>query len=108
MVITPSFVFTFLSLCTYLNFNGKHIDGIETGYRQDDRGSILGRGGIFLYITESRPALELTQPPIQCVPGIFPRGVNWLEDEADHSPLSSAEVKKTWIFTSTPPYVFMA
>jgi hypothetical protein len=28
--------------------------------------------------------------------------------EADHSPPASAEVKKMWIYTSTPPYVFMA
>jgi hypothetical protein len=28
--------------------------------------------------------------------------------EADHSPPASAKVKKTWIYTSTPPYVFMA
>jgi hypothetical protein len=28
--------------------------------------------------------------------------------EADHSPLSSAEVKKTWSYTSSHPYVFMA
>jgi hypothetical protein len=28
--------------------------------------------------------------------------------EADHSPRSSAEVKKMWTYTSTPPYVFMA
>jgi hypothetical protein len=28
--------------------------------------------------------------------------------EADHSPPASAEVKKTWIHTSTPPYAFMA
>jgi hypothetical protein len=26
--------------------------------------------------------------------------------EADHSPPTSAEVKKMWIYTSTPPYVF--
>jgi hypothetical protein len=30
------------------------------------------------------------------------------EREADHPPQTSAEVKKTWIYTSTPPYVFMA
>jgi hypothetical protein len=29
------------------------------------------------------------------------------EHEADHSPLTSAEVKKTLIYTSTPQYVFM-
>jgi hypothetical protein len=28
--------------------------------------------------------------------------------EADHSPRTSAEVKKMWIYTSTPPYAFMA
>jgi hypothetical protein len=28
--------------------------------------------------------------------------------EADHSPPASAEVKKTWIYTSTHPYVSMA
>jgi hypothetical protein len=28
--------------------------------------------------------------------------------EADHSPSTNAEVKKTWIYTSTPPYVFTA
>jgi hypothetical protein len=28
--------------------------------------------------------------------------------EADHSPPTSAKVKKMWIYTSTPPYAFMA
>jgi hypothetical protein len=28
--------------------------------------------------------------------------------EADHSPPISTEVKKTWIYTSIPPYAFMA
>jgi hypothetical protein len=35
-------------------------------------------------------------------------GVNRPDREADRSPLASAEVKKMWIYTSTPPYVFMA
>jgi hypothetical protein len=34
--------------------------------------------------------------------------VKLLEREADHSPPISAEVKKIWIYTSTPPYAFMA
>jgi hypothetical protein len=29
------------------------------------------------------------------------------EREADHSPPTSAEIKRTWIYTSTPPYAFM-
>jgi hypothetical protein len=28
--------------------------------------------------------------------------------EADHLPVTSAEVKKMWIYTSAPPYAFMA
>jgi hypothetical protein len=28
--------------------------------------------------------------------------------EADHSPPASAEVKKIWVYTSTPPYANMA
>jgi hypothetical protein len=39
--------------------------------------------------------------------GSFPR-VKWTVREADHSPPNSAEVKNTWIYTATPPYVFMA
>jgi hypothetical protein len=38
---------------------------------------------------------------------IFP-GVKLPEREADHSPPTSVEVKKMWIYTATPPYVFMA
>jgi hypothetical protein len=47
-------------------------------------------------------------------PGIYP--ASYLMDtggllpggKADHSYPTSAEAKKTWIYTSTPPYVFMA
>jgi hypothetical protein len=64
--------------------------GIATGYRLDDRGVKN------FYFTASRPALGSTQPPIQWVPG----------SKAVGRP-TSAEVKKTWIYTSTPPYAFM-
>jgi hypothetical protein len=37
-------------------------------------------------------------------PNLMEQGVHF----ADHSPPTSAEVKKMWIYTSTPPYVFMA
>jgi hypothetical protein len=40
--------------------------------------------------------------------GLFPLGVKRPRLEADHSPPSSAEVKEMWIYTSTPPYAFMA
>jgi hypothetical protein len=35
-------------------------------------------------------------------------GVKWSGPEADHSPPASAEVKKTWVYTPTPLYAFMA
>jgi hypothetical protein len=36
------------------------------------------------------------------------QGVKRPGREADHSHPTSAEVKKMWIYTSTPPYTFMA
>jgi hypothetical protein len=60
---------------------------------------------IFLYFTSSRPALGLTQPPVQWVPGALSPGVTRPGREADHSPPPSAMVKNMWIYTSTPPHV---
>jgi hypothetical protein len=47
------------------------------------------------------------QTPILWVPGALSPGVKRPGREADHSPPTSAEVKKMWIYASTPPYVFM-
>jgi hypothetical protein len=82
--------------------------GITTDYRLDDRGVAVRvpvRSTIFS--TSSRPALGSTQPPIQWVPGALSPGVKRPGREADHSLPTSAEVKKMWIGTSTPPYAFM-
>jgi hypothetical protein len=40
--------------------------------------------------------------------GLFLSWINRPGREADHSPPTSAEVKTTWMYTSTPLYVFMA
>jgi hypothetical protein len=74
------------------------------------RGRSSSPGGVknFLFFTSSRPALGSTQPPIRSVPRVLPLEVKRPGHEADHSPPVSAEVKKTWIYTSTPPYAFMA
>jgi hypothetical protein len=80
--------------------------GIAAGYGLDDRGvgsSSPGRIKNFLFSTSSIPALGPTQRPIQWVPGAFSPGVKRPRREADYSHPSSAEVKKTWIYTSTPP-----
>jgi hypothetical protein len=41
------------------------------------------------------------QPPIQWVLGAISLAVKWQGLEADHSPPTSAKVKKIWIYTST-------
>jgi hypothetical protein len=55
-----------------------------------------------LFSTLSRPVLRPTQPPIQWVLGALSPGVKRPVRQSDHSPLTSAEVKNTWIYTSTP------
>jgi hypothetical protein len=59
--------------------------------------------GIFLFTTVSRTALGPTQPLILWVPAALPLGVKRPGREADYSPPSSAEVKNTWNYTSSPP-----
>jgi hypothetical protein len=85
------------------NISGSgYSDWLRPG-RPRGRSSSPGRVKIFLFSTASRPVLGPTQPPIQWVPGAVPPGVKRQGREADRSPPTSAEVKKTWIYTSTPP-----
>jgi hypothetical protein len=77
--------------------------GLANGYGLENR-----RDKNLLSSTSSRPVLGPTQPPIQWIPGTFSLEVKRQQGDADHSPPTSAEVKKTWVYTSTPPYVFMA
>jgi hypothetical protein len=64
--------------------------------------------GIFLFNTASGTALGSTQHPIQWVLGALSLGVKRPGREADHSPLSSAEIKNAWSYTPLPQYTFMA
>jgi hypothetical protein len=59
--------------------------------------------GIFLFTTASTTALGPNQPPTQWVPEALSLGVKQSGREADHSPLSSTEVKDARSYTSTPP-----
>jgi hypothetical protein len=73
--------------------------GVATGYGLDDQGggrSSPGRIKNFYVSISSRPALGSAQPFIKWVPGVKRQG-----READHSPPTSAEVKKMWIYTYT-------
>jgi hypothetical protein len=54
--------------------------------------------GCFFFAITSRPAVGPTQPPVALTAGVKRSGC-----EADHSPLSSVEVKNAWSYTSTSP-----
>jgi hypothetical protein len=75
---------------------------MEIGYWLD-RSLSLGKENIFHWSTSSRPVLAPSQPLIPWVPGIHSMG-----HQADYTIPTSSEVKKTWIYTSTHPYAFMA
>jgi hypothetical protein len=50
--------------------------------------------------------LQIVQTDSGSHPGSYHMGPQWVKrqgHEADHSPPTSAEVKKTWTYTSTPP-----
>jgi hypothetical protein len=81
--------------------------GIVTGYwlhERRGRSSSPGTVKNFHFSISSRPDLEPTQSPIQCVPGggVFLRGVKRYGREADHSPPTSVEVKRACIYISAP------
>jgi hypothetical protein len=64
-----------------------NVVGIATGYGLKDRGiGVRVPVGSRIFSSAGRPQ----------------------EREVDHSPPDSAEVKKMWLYTSTPPYAFMA
>jgi hypothetical protein len=72
--------------------------GIEFGFR-------WGQGFSLLHVVH-----RLCGPPNLLSDGFRDsfQGVKRPGREADYSPPTDAEVKKTWVYISTPPYVFMA
>jgi hypothetical protein len=81
-----------------------------TGYRLDDRGVRVGvpvGSRIFTtQIVQTGSGVHATSYTMGTRDS-FP-GVKRPRREADHSPPTNAKVKNMWIYTSTPPYVFMA
>jgi hypothetical protein len=76
--------------------------------RPKSRGFIPGRGKrLFspLYVVQTGSGANPTSYPMVTW-GSFP-GVKRPGREADHLPPTSAEVNNTWIYTSTPPYIFV-
>jgi hypothetical protein len=84
--------------------------GVATGYGLDGRGvgvRVPVGGRIYLLqVVQTGSGVHPTSYPINT--GALSPGVKRQGREADHSPPTSAEVKKMWTYTSTPPYAFMA
>jgi hypothetical protein len=57
--------------------------------------------------TVPSPALEPTQAPVQSLSEALSPSLKRPGREADHSLPSSADIKNTWSYTSTPSYAFM-
>jgi hypothetical protein len=102
------FVFkpTFLSVPRVNQVRFLSAVGIATGYGLDERGvGVRVPVGSKIFSSPHRP--ERLWGPQNLLSSGFP-GVKRSGREADHSPPTTAEVKKMWIYTSTPPYAFMA
>jgi hypothetical protein len=69
-------------------------------------GSLYCKEFSLLHVVDTGSGVHPTSYPID-TGGSFP-GDKAPGREADHSPPTSADVKKVWIYTSTPPYAFMA
>jgi hypothetical protein len=84
--------------------------GIATGCWLDDQGvGVRVPVGSRIFSSSRRPDRPWGPPNLLSngYRGALSPGVNRPGHEADHSPPAGAEVKKTWIYTSTPPYAFM-
>jgi hypothetical protein len=77
-------------------------DWLRAG-RPRGRSSSPHRGRNFLFSMLSRPVFGSTKPPIQWTPWALSAGVKRQGREADHSPATNAEIKKTWVYKFTPP-----
>jgi hypothetical protein len=67
-----------------------------------------GGGKNFHFSASSRPGLGPTQPPIHRVRETLSPKVKRPGLEADDSLPTSDEVKKMWIYASTPPNAYIA
>jgi hypothetical protein len=84
-----------------------NVASIVTSYGLDDQGvAIRVLVGSRIFSSPRHPD-RLWGPPnllSNGVPGALSPGVKRPGCEADHSPTAGAEVKKMWIYRSTPPW----
>jgi hypothetical protein len=94
----------------WLRFQRNHSSAVSiaTGYGMHDRW-VGVRVPLGLRISSCPYRPDRVWSPLQLVPaGLSSGRGGGTRKEAQHSPPTSAEAKKTWIYTFTPPYVFMA
>jgi hypothetical protein len=97
-----------LRTCDLIDDKGGCIIRLYKLYKLNGDVVLVSRGSAVCMATGYRPVLGSMEPPIQWVPvGHFLRvKLQWRE--AKHSHPTSAKVKKVWIYTSIPPYGFVA
>jgi hypothetical protein len=97
-------------MSTYIMWSRDSAVGIATGYGLDERGvGVRVPVGARIFTSPCRPD-QLWGPPNLLSNGFrgLSPGVKRPGRVADHSHPTNAEIKKTWVYTSTPPCVFMA
>jgi hypothetical protein len=92
-----------LILSTHLHYS----DWVRAG-RPRGRSLSPGRVKNFLFCTSSRPALGSIQPPIEWVSGALSPGVKGPGVKLTTHLQKMPRSRKMWLYTSTPPYAFMA
>jgi hypothetical protein len=96
-----SLIWRKFSLCLHRLVRRSSAVGIATGYGLHDQGVwVRVRVGSRIFIPPHRPNWPI-QPPIKWIHS------SAVKREAAYSPPTNAEMKKTWIYISTPLYVFM-
>jgi hypothetical protein len=104
LIRTPCLVSFFSTLVRNISRSDKYLEcsvGIATGYGLDGRGiGVRFPVGVRIFFSP--------RPPIQRVMEALSPEIKRPGRESDHSTPASVEIKNTWIYTSTPPYVFMA
>jgi len=79
--------------------------GVSDVSEIEDCEQLLGAGARYFSLPSVEAGLVPVQPTAYSV--LFPV-VKWPERNADHSPLSTAEIKNEWSYFFAPSYTFIA
>jgi hypothetical protein len=85
--------------------------GTATGYGLDSRGVVVrvlvGVRFSLLHVFQTISGADSLSYPMGTGGVLFPE-LKWPGRQSYHSPPTNVKIKNTWIYISTPPYVFMA